>query len=78
MKRVIVVFRDPERGSSHIPGVTGSGFASPQVINGGLLLGASGAALGVCCFLLKNPPDVNRLLGAAERLWSRLTALRTP
>lgn len=52
-------------------------FASPQVINRGLLLGATGAALGVSCLLVKNPPDVNKLISPAEKLWSRLMAFRT-
>uniref|UniRef100_H2TVW8 Kynurenine 3-monooxygenase n=2 Tax=Takifugu rubripes TaxID=31033 RepID=H2TVW8_TAKRU len=46
-----------------------------KVINGGLLLGATGAALGVACVLIKNPPDVNKLAGPAEKLWSRLMAV---
>lgn len=47
----------------------------PQVINGGLLLGAAGAAAGLSCFLVKNPPDVTKLRGVAEELWGRLATL---
>ncbi|CAF89726.1 unnamed protein product [Tetraodon nigroviridis] len=47
-----------------------------KVINGGLLLGATGAAVGLSCLLAKNPPDVNQLVRPAEQLWSRLMAWR--
>uniref|UniRef100_A0A4W6D2J0 Kynurenine 3-monooxygenase n=1 Tax=Lates calcarifer TaxID=8187 RepID=A0A4W6D2J0_LATCA len=47
------------------------------VINRGLLFSATGALLGGSFLLIKNPPDINKLLVPAEKMWSRLVALRT-
>ncbi|KAM8739431.1 kynurenine 3-monooxygenase [Acanthopagrus schlegelii] len=49
-----------------------------KVINRGLLFTATGAVLGASYLLAKNPPDVNKLTVPAEKLWSRLLALRAP
>ncbi|XP_028325250.1 kynurenine 3-monooxygenase isoform X1 [Gouania willdenowi] len=49
-----------------------------KVINRGLLFSAAGAALGGVFLLIKNPPDVNKLSIPAEKMWSRLAALRSP
>uniref|UniRef100_A0A4W6D2C2 Kynurenine 3-monooxygenase n=1 Tax=Lates calcarifer TaxID=8187 RepID=A0A4W6D2C2_LATCA len=48
-----------------------------RVINRGLLFSATGALLGGSFLLIKNPPDINKLLVPAEKMWSRLVALRT-
>lgn len=52
-------------------------FPSAQVINGGLLVAAAAAALGLSCWLVKSPPDVQKLVGPAGSLWSRLMAFGT-
>ncbi|CAG6017879.1 kynurenine 3-monooxygenase [Menidia menidia] len=49
-----------------------------KVINRGLLLGAAGAAVGGAYLLAKNPPDVGKLVGPAEKMWDRILALKTP
>ncbi|CAN9500055.1 unnamed protein product [Ophioblennius macclurei] len=49
-----------------------------KVINRGLLLSATGAVLGGAYLLVKNPPDLNGLAVPAEKMWSRLAALRSP
>ncbi|XP_028983397.1 kynurenine 3-monooxygenase [Betta splendens] len=43
-----------------------------KVVNRGLLLSATGAAVGGSYLLLKNPPDVNKLLLSVEKIWTRL------
>ncbi|KAL3972341.1 CCAAT/enhancer binding protein (C/EBP), delta [Sarotherodon galilaeus] len=48
-----------------------------KVINRGLLLSAVGAVLGGSYLLIKNPPDSNKLIVSAEKMWDRLVALRT-
>ncbi|GLD56060.1 kynurenine 3-monooxygenase [Lates japonicus] len=48
-----------------------------RVINRGLLFSATGALLGGSYLLIKNPPDINKLLVPAEKMWSRLVDLRT-
>ncbi|CAI5653430.1 kynurenine 3-monooxygenase [Oreochromis niloticus] len=48
-----------------------------KVINRGLLLSAVGAVLGGSYLLIKNPPDINKLIVSAEKMWDRLVALRT-
>ncbi|XP_004554593.2 kynurenine 3-monooxygenase [Maylandia zebra] len=48
-----------------------------KVINRGLLLSAVGAVLGGSYLLIKNPPDINKLIISAEKMWDRLVALRT-
>ncbi len=47
------------------------------MINRGLLLSATGAVLGGSYLLIKNPPDINKLIIPAEKMWNRLVALRT-
>lgn len=49
-----------------------------QVINRGLLFSAAGAVLGGSYLLIKNPPDINKLVLSTEKMWNRLVALRTP
>ncbi|XP_054877687.1 kynurenine 3-monooxygenase isoform X2 [Poeciliopsis prolifica] len=49
-----------------------------KVINRGLLLGAVGAAAGSSYLLIKNPPDINKLVIAAEKIWNKMAALKTP
>lgn len=49
-----------------------------KVINRGLLFSAAGAVLGGSYLLIKNPPDINKLVLSAEKMWNRLVALRTP
>lgn len=46
------------------------------MINRGLLLSAVGAVLGGSYLLIKNPPDINKLIVSAEKMWDRLVALR--
>uniref|UniRef100_A0A3B4V8D7 Kynurenine 3-monooxygenase n=1 Tax=Seriola dumerili TaxID=41447 RepID=A0A3B4V8D7_SERDU len=48
-----------------------------KVINRGLLFSAAGAVLGGSYLLIKNPPDINKLIIPAEKIWNRLLALRT-
>uniref|UniRef100_A0A8C4F9X2 Kynurenine 3-monooxygenase n=1 Tax=Dicentrarchus labrax TaxID=13489 RepID=A0A8C4F9X2_DICLA len=49
-----------------------------KVINRGLMFCATGAVLGGSYLLIKNPPDINKFIIPAEKMWDRLTALRTP
>uniref|UniRef100_A0A8D0AQD1 Kynurenine 3-monooxygenase n=2 Tax=Sander lucioperca TaxID=283035 RepID=A0A8D0AQD1_SANLU len=49
-----------------------------KVVNRGLLLSATGAVLGGSYLLIKNPPDINKLMVPAEKMWDRLVALWTP
>lgn len=48
-----------------------------KVINRCLFIGTTGAVLGGSYFLAKNPPDVSRFIGHAEKMWTRFTAFRT-
>ncbi|XP_013876616.1 kynurenine 3-monooxygenase [Austrofundulus limnaeus] len=48
-----------------------------KVINLGLLLGAVGAAAGGSYLLVKNPPNINRILVHAEHIRSKLVSLKT-
>ncbi|KAM6916048.1 kynurenine 3-monooxygenase [Xenentodon cancila] len=48
-----------------------------KVINRGLLFGGAGAVVGGSYLLIKNPPDINQLILPAEKIWSRLVALKT-
>ncbi|XP_029376945.1 kynurenine 3-monooxygenase [Echeneis naucrates] len=48
-----------------------------KLINHGLMFSSAGAVLVVSFMLIKNPPDVNKLIFAAENLWNRLMALKT-
>uniref|UniRef100_A0A3Q3M9E9 Kynurenine 3-monooxygenase n=1 Tax=Mastacembelus armatus TaxID=205130 RepID=A0A3Q3M9E9_9TELE len=48
-----------------------------KVIHRGLLLSTTGAVLGGSYLLIKNPPNVNKLIIPAEKVWNRLMALRT-
>ncbi|XP_005795232.1 kynurenine 3-monooxygenase [Xiphophorus maculatus] len=49
-----------------------------KVINRGLLLGAVGAAVGGSYLLIKNPPEINKLVITAEKIWNKMAALKTP
>uniref|UniRef100_A0A3Q2Q1F3 Kynurenine 3-monooxygenase n=1 Tax=Fundulus heteroclitus TaxID=8078 RepID=A0A3Q2Q1F3_FUNHE len=49
-----------------------------KVINRGLLAGAVGAVFGGSYLLVKNPPNINKLAVAAEKIWNKLAALNTP
>uniref|UniRef100_A0A3Q1I2L0 Kynurenine 3-monooxygenase n=2 Tax=Anabas testudineus TaxID=64144 RepID=A0A3Q1I2L0_ANATE len=48
-----------------------------KVINRGLLMSVSGAVLGGSYLLIKSPPNITNLLIPGEKIWSRLTELRT-
>ncbi|XP_029306043.1 kynurenine 3-monooxygenase [Cottoperca gobio] len=48
-----------------------------KVINRGLLVSATGAVLGGSYLLIKNPPDINKLIIPAGKMWDRLVALLT-
>ncbi|KAI4786425.1 hypothetical protein KUCAC02_037124, partial [Chaenocephalus aceratus] len=48
-----------------------------KVINRGLLFGATGAVLGGSYLLIKNPPDINKLIIPTEKMWARLMSLWT-
>ncbi|KAF3842462.1 hypothetical protein F7725_024413 [Dissostichus mawsoni] len=48
-----------------------------MVINRGLLFGATGAVLGGSYLLIKNPPDINKLIIPTEKMWARLMSLWT-
>ncbi|XP_027863700.1 kynurenine 3-monooxygenase isoform X1 [Xiphophorus couchianus] len=48
-----------------------------KVINRGLLLGAVGAAVGGSYLLIKNPPEINKLVITAEKIWNKMAALKT-
>ncbi|KAA8584030.1 hypothetical protein FQN60_015238, partial [Etheostoma spectabile] len=43
-----------------------------KMVNRGLLFSATGAVLGGSYLLIKNPPDINKLLVPAEKMWDRL------
>ncbi|KAK5600533.1 hypothetical protein CRENBAI_017527 [Crenichthys baileyi] len=49
-----------------------------RVINRGLLLGAVGVVFGGSYLLIKNPPNINKLVVPAEKIWNKLAALITP
>ncbi|KAM4729483.1 kynurenine 3-monooxygenase [Anableps anableps] len=49
-----------------------------KVINRGLFLGAVGTVFGSSYLLFKNPPNINKLVVPAEKIWNKLVALRTP
>ncbi|XP_041865514.1 kynurenine 3-monooxygenase-like [Melanotaenia boesemani] len=49
-----------------------------KVINYSLLLGAAGAVVGGSYLLIKNPPDMNKLVSPAEKMWNKLVSLKTP
>ncbi|KAG7512897.1 hypothetical protein JOB18_042487 [Solea senegalensis] len=48
-----------------------------KVINHGLLISATGAAVGSAYLLIKNPPNINKLIIPAEKMWNRIVAFRT-
>ncbi|XP_028279240.1 kynurenine 3-monooxygenase [Parambassis ranga] len=48
-----------------------------KVINRGLFFCAAGAFFGSSYLLIKNPPDIDKLVVPAEKMWNRLVALRT-
>ncbi|XP_044071156.1 kynurenine 3-monooxygenase isoform X2 [Siniperca chuatsi] len=49
-----------------------------KVINRGLLFSATVAVLGGSYLLIKNPPDINKLIIPAKKMWNRLAAVRAP
>ncbi|XP_040034018.1 kynurenine 3-monooxygenase isoform X1 [Gasterosteus aculeatus] len=49
-----------------------------KVINRGLLLSATAALLGGSYLLIKNPPDISKLIRPAEKMWDGLVALCNP
>ncbi|XP_072247513.1 kynurenine 3-monooxygenase [Leuresthes tenuis] len=49
-----------------------------KVINRGLLFSGAVAVLGGSYLLIKNPPDISKLIIPAEKMWNRILALKTP